>query len=777
MELAFYLLLRDTEVSLSEGEIMNYFSSVDELMSHLKTERTKGERFASRFILVEGSSGWAQLIPRLSEEVDSVVRLSEFCNGPDVFPDRWLFECVLRDDLLGSPSILLIPLSECIRLDPHTSEILTMLAEFPAKKVRRIYVPLLAAEDFFVQKMRFSLRYQSGELPHQWFLRSEGKSQIIVAPFASGSERDRMVHGIKKYLSLWEQGSVEKVWLVTQFAPYLPSQQSGSTCRVRLYQSSFEFIRANLDWDELSEEWGSARLWEWLATQLGDDRDFDRLAGRLLNLSEYDADHLFSLWSTYGRSEQWLGWLWSKKCSPDGSYLDHVLRQDGSFDEFGRDVVMAILDIDSPGRFGQERRTLLQRLDISIMPIEFWERYHEIEDPLRKLGVLTDLSADERREFLVSVGKLLDEYPLSELWNYIEIGFPKLAWYMIPARTSDEFVNKYFSTYNMCRLKDSANAELTDMLETWMTDQLLWNYPTRSDVLADLRGKRARVLWVDAMGFEWTGILTQLMLQSNEIDCEVTVARTKLPTVTEFNKEWDTSYNPERGLDDIAHHYEYQMPDSFMKSMQVIEDVVPKVTSLLTQNQLVVITSDHGLSRFAATSDRRIEAPVGAEVRPPGRYAVISQQSVNHAGNAAPWVSDDGHIVLLNHMRFRGGGPCRGETHGGGTPEECLTPVIIVKKTKTASRLKFSLLTKRVRLTPKGEGVLRLQCNSRVDEVEIQVSGHRFVGQCCPEWIWSFTLTGLKAGKHTGKVYCGNRMLCETDFEVVRGIIQDDLGI
>jgi hypothetical protein len=53
------------------------FASVDELLAHLQDESRKGERFATRFILVQGREAWCELISKLIGEVDRVVRLSQ----------------------------------------------------------------------------------------------------------------------------------------------------------------------------------------------------------------------------------------------------------------------------------------------------------------------------------------------------------------------------------------------------------------------------------------------------------------------------------------------------------------------------------------------------------------------------------------------------------------------------------------------------------------------------------------------------------------------------
>lgn len=755
--------------------MMLSLASVDELISHLRAEIAKAERFATRFILIQGCRAWDDLIPKMSFEVDRVVRLSEFCSGRDVFPDMVRLVSYLKEETGGCRSILLIPLAECIRLDPESSEVIRALAEWPADKIRRIFVPLLAAEEFFFQEINRIVRYRAGELPELWSLKGEGSSEIIVAPFSAGLTGRQIARGIKEYLSLWEQSSVRKVWLVTAMAPWLPVRQSRSECRVRLYPSSFDYVRKNIGWEELREEWGSPQQWEWLAVQVQEGDSLDRLAGRLLNVADYDADHLFALWSEFDQHKRWLVWLWSKRRSNPGTYLYHVLKDNKNVDDLNRDAIVAIFSLPRSASFSRERKELLQRLGVNLMPAEFWERYNGVPDPLDRVAVLTDLSAEEREQLVLCVGELATKYARSLWWEYLEVAFPALTWYLQPADTGDTFADLYFSAYNRCRLKDQVDEELTTLITEWACKQLLWHYPARSDLLAKQRATGAKVLWVDAMGAEWTGLLTRVLTQNGKVDCEVNLAKGCLPTTTAANQEWEADENVERGLDDIAHHYSYQFPQSFLDSIEVIEDVAHKALALLSQHPVVVIASDHGLSRFAATSDVKVDVPEEAEVNPPGRYALLREGSYDNE-NMELWVVDKNNAILLTHSRFKGGGPCHGEVHGGATPEEYLTPVIVIRKKSADIQLQFEVITTVIKLSPRGEGVLTVRCNRKMANVELRVAGHVLPGRTDTGFTWCFSLKGLRAGKYAGKLYSANQLVDEITFEVVRGIIRDDLG-
>lgn len=752
------------------------FNSVDELIAHLRAEGVKGERFATRFILVQGCRAWDDLVLKLTYEVDRVARLSEFCSGPDVFPDMTRLQKYLKEEASGCHSVLLIPLAECIRLDPESAEVIRYLAEWPAEKIRRLYIPLLSAEEFFFPEISRVSRYREGLLPDIWSLRGEGSSEIIVAPFPAGSGERPEAEGIKEYLSQWERGSVRKVWLITAMAAWLPVRRVWSECRVRVYPSSFDYVRRNVSWEELREEWGSPGDWEWLADQVREGDSLDLVAGRLLNVAGYNAQQLFTLWQDLDERGRWLVWLWSKARSRPGSYLHHVLGRSSGLSDFSYNAIMTIFALPRSLSFSRERKELLERLGVNLMPAEFWERYRELADPLDRVAVLTDLSVAEREQLVLCAGELLAGYAPDLWWEYLEVAFSKLTWYLQPAISGDEFVDAYFSAYNRCRLKDRADEELAILISKWADQQLLWSYPTRSDLLARQRSAGAKILWVDAMGAEWMGLLTQLLTMSGQVECEVIIARANLPTITEANREWEDGEEVMRGLDDIAHHYAYQFPQSYLKAVEVIEEVAYRAQVFLSQCPAVVITSDHGLSRFAATSEAKVEAPEGARVEVRGRYAFLQEDNLDGSHNDM-WVMEEGAAYLLTHNRFRGGSASPGEVHSGATPEECLTPVIIVRKTSAETQPRFELVTAKVKLNARGEGVLTVSCNRKVAGVELRVAGRVLPGQSTADFTWSFPLKGWKAGKYTGKLYSASQLVGEIAFEAVKGIIQNDLGL
>lgn len=759
------------------------FDSVDELLAYLQDERRKGERFATRFILVQGREAWCELISKLIGEVDRVVRLSQFCSGKDVFPDMMRLQAYLRDEASGDCRFLLIPLAECLRLDlKNASEMLRSIAEWPTGKVRRLYVPLLEVEDIFSSEMKRVMRYGQNLLPDVWRLRGEGGFEITIAPFITEHTDQPVIEGIKAYLSLWEESSVSKAWVSTALAPWLSVKQTWGNCRVNIYRSCFEYIKAKTACNELVQEWGSSDDWVWLVSFYREGDTLDKTASRILNVAHYDAQQLFSLWPRLDERKRWLVWLWSKLRSKSGTYLGFVMQNSSNLYDFSRyDAVMTIFDLPRSSSFSRERKELLACLGVSAMPPEFWERYRSPMDLLDRLAVLTDLTSEEQGEIVSCVGEMLSEYSPDLWWSYLEVAFPALSGYLQLPFIEDEFVCAYFSAYLRCRLKDKLDEALSSLVAQWKAEKLLWSYPTRNKILTELRAAGAKVLWVDAMGVEWAGLLTQLLTEEDQVECEVKIVRANLPTTTAANKDWDEDKEEVmRGLDNIAHHYEYKFPKSYLDAMGVIKDVSKQVSALLSQVSTVVVVSDHGLSRFAATSDAKIEAPEKAEVGPYGRYATLqNNDQAKEIDIDDEWIREENYICLLGHNRFRHGGGSSGEVHGGAAPEECLIPAIIARRREgKVVQLQFEVVTTTVKLNPKGEGRLDVWCNRKIDGLELRVSGHQLLGQKGDDrHTWSFSLKNWKAGRHDCKLYSANRSVGEISFEATKGISEEDLGL
>jgi hypothetical protein len=750
------------------------FGSVEEMISYLRAEADVPEDFVTRFILVQGCLVWDELVPRLEYESDQVIRLSQFCSGPDVFPDLTRLSVQLEQILAIHKRVLVVPVAECVRLSPAMGEIIRSLAEIRSTRNCRVYVPLLAGEEMLDEQVRRLARYRAGLLPEFWAVAGNGDCEVIVAPFLAHTHDRRVARGIQDYLRLWERESLSRIWLVTSLAPWLPSRYMRVECRVRLYPSSYDYVSRVLGMDGSTQEQGTPEQWEWLASLVLEGDSLDSLASRVLNIAGFDAGQVFSHWQSADARVRWLMWLWSKARSVHGTYMRSVVDRTSCVDDLPQAAVMEVFSQLKVPSTAAERQGLLKALGVRSMPHQFWLKYQELLDPVEKLAALSGVSEEERVEIVRCVAKLDGVVPREQWWHFLEITFPLLAWYLDSFSTGNEFIDHYFGAYRTSRVTDSPSEELLTLVASWAADQMLWGYPSRGEVLAKISRPGARIMWIDGLGIEWAGLMHHIITSQPGINCSISYARSQVPTTTEENSEWVGTDSPDRILDDIAHHYEYCYPLSFVKQLEAVEAICMRVIDHLSHGSTVIIASDHGLSRFAAKSLDKIDSPPGARVVAPGRYAELD---VDSGMNSHAWIVDKGKAILLTHTQFSGGGARRGEIHGGATPEEVLIPLIIAQRTDPNVALSFELSSGSVRTNVRGEGVLVVKANRRTNSLQLRVSGRSISGDKRDDLTWSFNLKGLTPNRYTGSIYCDGQRVASIAFTVTRGIIEDDMGI
>jgi len=324
-------------------------------------------------------------------------------------------------------------------------------------------------------------------------------------------------------------------------------------------------------------------------------------------------------------------------------------------------------------------------------------------------------------------------------------------------------------------LTDQLNNELATKAREGAEKQLIWNYPSREEILTQINADSKKVLWVDGLGLEWTGLIAQLLMKKGDLEIDVKVARSNLPTTTEANRCWGENDEVERGLDNIAHHYDYRFPNALIEAFEVIKKNVDKIIALTQRYDCVILTADHGLSRFADKAGK-VKAPEGVEIQQYGRYGNVGSLQYQPQPDSG-WILDGSKAIMLIHEKFEGSGTSAGEVHGGGTLEECLVPVITVRKPDRAVTTTFELITDIVRINPRGKGELIIKCNRAISDVKFKVAGQWLRGEKLTADKWRFILVDFKNGRYTGKIYCNYRLAQEFEFSVMKGYIEDDLGI
>lgn len=770
------------------------FDSVSELLDFLAVDLEhplddRYARFATRLILVDTFEEYNVLLNWLRNHCDKVLNLADFCSGDDVFP---MLGRVLEtlDDMESDATACIVGVSEFMRLVPEKVEsFFSKLVERATAKNRRIYLPLFRGREFLPQLLEGYDRVIYKETPDvlsvKVFNNQLKDIELTVAPFAQRKVQSgvKLLNGVRELFTLCSnQSNVQRstrFWLKTEFAGIV-KEGASSHYTVQVYKSAWDFLDDKLKL-VAEKNLGTEEQWTWLAENVEEDDDFDRLASRLLNRKKYSSEVINHFWKDSVKNgngpKRWLSWLWAKLSEPQGSYLRMALDMSNDINQFEESVALAIFDANElTFDLIKERKKLLLDLGSPNLPKLFWEKYNKLEKPESKLAVLTDFTDKEKCEAVRNVGDLLKIKPSDESWiRILEITYPTLFNYLTGFLLDDEFANKYFNFYRKSRIMDCVSEEHAHLLEEWNQEKL-WLYDTRHSVLEKVDKQSEEIIWIDALGLEWLGVIAG-SIDTNEYTVECKIVRAELPTVTMRNNEWkDENEFVRYDLDENAHDTQYKFPDNFVKALDIIEDKVnKKLREELHNSQVLILTSDHGLSRFAAISNDKVPTPDGYEARRGGRYASLSNTagklkttSLEHYPDV---IKTEGELIQVRYRNFVGSPVHGGEIHGGASPEEVLVPVIRI--VREALSIKLTVETPEVEIDIKGRGLLVIRSSGSLSAPMLQITNMFLEGHYEGENRWSFFLEGLRDGEYSGSLYDNGRNLGEVKFKVKkRGAIE-----
>ncbi|WP_157832981.1 BREX-4 system phosphatase PglZ [Desulfofundulus thermocisternus] len=757
---------------------MREFKEIASLLDFIKNEAKVPTRYPARFILVRGLDAWQELLKSLRLEVDEVFTLSTLCTNDDTFPYVEGIIPILKG--MKTTKILVLPLAECLRFTGESRLVLRELATWEDVGYKRVYIPLMELDDIFGYEMNMIAQSWQERLPEVLSFTNDGKVKITVLPFKLKRSTCNMVTGIKAYLEAWEKGGQGELVLVTGCAPYLSLSGRVGNFEVRVYQSGYDFLKERAqDFLKCEPGWGTERQWQWLAGEIKDGEDFNALAARILNVNRYDLDQLSLRWGTFDPDRKWLFWIWSKLRAPAGTLFHMVLKNSNDVNQLEEAIANQPFKEKLDLTLLKERKELLKRLGIKEMPATFWQLFAQLQDPLDRLQVLTGLTYREKIQVILAVKELLEKDRERNIWwPYLEIVYPELAYYLTPFSHVDHFLSEYFQSYTYSRILDTPREELLTMARQAAEEKKIWTFPTRESIL-EKYSQNIFKFWIDGMGLEWLGLWKGLLSHNEEIKLEVVVARTNLPTTSEYNKGWHKEEEVDRRLDELAHKYNYQFPASLVEEIKVIAEDVEKMVQLLKEKGEVIITSDHGLTRFAFAGGKSTP-PQGAQIHKWGRYAELRETSEEYAIYSTNWINDGRRIFLAVHEKFEGGAWSSGEVHGGATLEECLVPVIrlwMVRKDGAKASPKIAIFTSVVKLNIRGEGCLEVELTAPVEKVILQVAGQVYPGILEGVQKWVIGIRNLKAGRYRGRLEYEGGFLGEIEFEVTRGLMEEDLGL
>ncbi len=769
-------------------ENYKHFNAVSDLIKEIEEESKKkgGGRFPSRFIVVNDLYVWNNLINKLKNFVDETVYLSSYCYNDDTFPLIKKAIEYSRDLAKKNKKVLLLPISEVIRVDPGAENKLSELIEVQlAPSFGRIYIPLFDLMSQFVKAWRSCSDSVRRGSPYIVKNSSDMGKRVNVwlvgdRSYISSIENFTVLEGFRDYLRFWES-EINQFEIILHSKCLYSSLDTPITGNVNIVpiKTPRDFIvnvlRVHIPvtysekdyeyWIKLIEEVSRSKR-----------KDWEAYLREKFNIMQFSED-LFYKWNKLNNFEKWLLYNWAKIKISSDCYLFYVLQATENFSDLEKKVWLTVLDMSDKLSLKhiKDRRELIERLEIPVPP-EFFQKVDSFNDPLLKLKMLSGVTLDEKYRIIKYVGEYLRKRGnIFEIIDLLEIIYPELSSYLSLPNFKDEFLNDYIREYIFAKLKDEFTQKLKDLARQFAEKSMLWTYPTRNQILESYED--CLQIWIDALGLEWVGFIKSLLERKfgGTLSVSFTVGRTNLPTVSERNRPTSENVRVFYNLDKIFHSYDYEYPKSIAEEFDCLKKILDELVIALVSEKCVIITSDHGATRFSGWEKERIELPGQIEhgrVEREGRYMIMDVKPQEGPEYLTIMHENKWYLVSKTHKVFKDGKKPRGETHGGATLEEAMVPVIVIRRLKRIP-VEIQLLKSKI---PAFKPILRIKSSQKLKEVYIKVFNEFIKGTQIDGFTWEFDLSKLelKPGRYTAVIEAES-IEREVEFTIESGMEEEEI--
>ena len=674
--------------------------TVQEIVGKVDAERQTPGRFPSRLIFVRDFSDYSFLVDELRKVCDVTLNLASFSQG-DILPNFNALKQELSKN--ANKQILLLSFSEYLRFCAKR-EIIKETSVFPGiwatmqpeRATTKYIIPLFGGRELFDQVVPIVDERQKDFL---WDLTgSSGFFEYTVSvyspAFAAAVKTDaaNFKEWLEKWQTLFADHKRKNFALTSKLFKY--TNPTAGNVSVTIIDDPFAYVAALVsDGQKLKPEWGDEHFWAEVAKHVRQGESFAAIVKAVLNMgANFDPFAAIARFEHLSGTERSLLWIWYRLYLKD-DYYSVAIGKATNPDEIPIKLRDAIFELPNA-----TDANLAERANaLKIVKVQFGHDYFSKLDKVlpveMRLSYLTYRTLEERAYAVKTVSGLLrtgaDVHTIAEQFrsDYLD-----LAEYLLPSDESDDEIARYFKWYRQSKI-------LNRPPEDWPNHIDFDNVDSRNKILQ--QNGDALTFWVDGLGTEWIPLLVKKLKQLNSVAMvDTNIGHAILPSETEYNHKWKDLDEKWDRLDKLSHNGMPDDKDYFLcvaRQIEIIGEVVERVSELLNRHDRVVITGDHGSSRLAAlmfhASDNfAIDPPKNALVRSFGRFCELNGSvDVSITPSMELTVLDGkNYIVIKTYEHFRQSGNAAGgnsedkavagEVHGGMTPEEYLVPVIVVTR-------------------------------------------------------------------------------------------------
>lgn len=706
-------------------------------------------RFPLRLILIEDFDVWKESITIIKHYVDRVIKISDYVKNSDGYPDIYEIILDIKDTVKKGNKVLCIPVEKVIEIS-NDINFLRDLAffEIDPKKNGRIYIllkPNIHIERFLNNQQDIGIRKA---LP----IRIKSKrtfTDSFLSFYIFKNERFlkllenfkdlEIIYGFRDYLRFWEDFNLERKDKILVYSEiiYNSIEESKGYISVHKIANIKELLEKFFSFSIfISYREEEKEFWENLLIDLIEtkEKDFKNYLCKKFNIRKIEKV-LFYNWSYFNSYEKWLLYNWAKReLSEDRSYLFKVLEKSKDLKDFEELIWNLLLDEkEITIKDLEERKEIIKKSKIEP-PISFYQLLDEI-DPFIKLQLLPGLNDYEKKEIIKTLSLCIKKGIKEEdLIRILELNYPELAYYLAFPLENFKF---YFEKYIKAKILNS-DFEL-ETLYKHAKEFDLYSYPPRNSLLEKFSCPQ---IWIDGLGIEWVGLIYRWLSQQGYY-VNIEIARANLPTTTEFNN-FPEGVERFADLDEIYHRQDRDYPEYLVEEIEkIVRLLKEKIKPLVNKYGEIVITSDHGATRYAGWMEEKIDME-NIEIFYNGRFAkwLSKKDPEYHEDYYIERYGDWYYLISKTHKNFKNGKKTKVENHGGGTPEEALVPVIHIKFKPTIEMIKLKVTNKEINLL---RPQIEIETNQEVENLKIVILETLIEGKKISKIKWTFDLGSVKS--------------------------------
>ena len=778
--------------------------TIAEIKEKLSQERGFGSRYPVRIIFAENLDDYSALEHQLKGICDVTMNVADFCRAPDTVPQfnqikNKLTEC-------EGQQILLLSVGEYLRLcikrelNPDRRQFRAFWeTQQPEASKTRVIIPVFNCRDIFD---RIIGAIDERQEEYVWTLDSAPSSESYNISVYSPKFKETIypdADNLTAWFRDWQIILRRNVPCSVVTMQYGNVETTYGTVNIKSIDSPFRYLVDILeDGNLLTEQWQSNDFWNrtinYASRYAAGKASFDKIVLDALNVNEFEFVSVAARWKTLNDFQKNLVWLWYR-VYPTDEYYSYACKKALYATEIPEKIRDEILLISNRSeRWIDERMAAVRALSFR----SFDDAYFALMDKLpldeTKLKLLTYQTHEEKTYAVKIVSNMLrgGAEPGAIASNLLEQSYPALASYMKDAIGCDDTIDEYLMWYRKNKLINRYPGE-------YPVKMTFDRFDARYKLMHKLQGKDCMSFWIDGFGAEYTPLFLHELKARGIVPESVRLATALLPTETEYNHQWN-DHDPMTikwdRLDSLSHK---GMPDDksyyscIVHQLSVFSDAAKRVEELLENHEYVVVTGDHGSSRFAALAFHErnvipITAPPKSTVRSFGRFCELSDNSEDIIAlpNTVSFTSNGKrYLVMDNYQHFSVRGNAAGgntdehdvvgEIHGGNTAEERLVSVIVVKRKQplppVTCRPKGGLF-----VTKKNGHVEKtLQFSRPISTLEVSYSSKEATCTMNSDGSWLVILDGVTTDDIVLSVIANGRLLPDITLKVkAQGISKND---